>query len=76
MNTYSPEQFAVLNNNPVTALKYFGFAEFPPPGNFKPENYVEYNELLGEVKSLCQFDDMSRVDHFFNYIYWKYARGR
>jgi hypothetical protein len=74
MNTYSPEQFAVLNNNPIASLKYFGFAEFPPPGNFKPENYTEYNELLGEVKSLCQFDDMSRVDHFFNYIYWMYAR--
>lgn len=74
MNTHSPEKFAVLNDNPVTTLEYLGFAEFPRPGNFRPENYAEYIGLLEEVKSLCQFDDIGQVDHFFNYIYWKYAR--
>jgi hypothetical protein len=76
LNTYSPKRFAVLNNNPITSLKYFGCAEFPHPGNFKPVNYLEYNELIGKISFLCKFDDMSRVDHFFNYIYWQIRHNK
>lgn len=74
MNTFAPSRFPVLNNNPITCLKYFGFENFPTTNSFKPSTYKRYSKLLSEIKSLCDFSDLGEVDHFFNFIYWKYAK--
>jgi HKD family nuclease len=74
MNTYDSKQFAVLNNNPLTSLKFFGFSKFPDPNNFKPDTYEIYNSLISEFMKVCGFKSMGQVDHFLNYIYWRYAK--
>lgn len=74
MNTYDSKQYAVLNNNPLTSLKFFGFSEFPYPNNFKSDTYEMYNSLISEFMKICGFKSMGQVDHFLNYIYWKYAK--
>jgi len=74
MNTYDSKQYAVLNNNPLTSLKFFGFSEFPDPNNFKSDRYEMYNSLISEFMKICGFKSMGQVDHFLNYIYWKYAK--
>ncbi|OQX56400.1 MAG: hypothetical protein B5M53_01545 [Candidatus Cloacimonas sp. 4484_209] len=74
MNTFAPKKFAVLNNNPVTSLKFLGFSVFPNPNNFKPDVYDLYNSLISEFMKICGFKSLGQVDHFLNYIYWKYAK--
>lgn len=74
MNTYDSKQYAVLNNNPLTSLKFFGFSEFPDPNNFKSDTYEMYNSLISEFMKICGFKSMGQVDHFLNYIYWEYAK--
>lgn len=74
MNTYDSKKFGVLNNNPLTSLKFFGFSEFPSPNSFKPDTYERYNSLISEFMKICGFKSMGQVDHFLNYIYWRYAK--
>ena len=74
MNTYNQKKFAVLNNNPLTSLKFFGFSEIPDPNNFKSDTYERYNSLISEFMKICGFKSMGQVDHFLNYIYWRYAK--
>ena len=74
MNTYDSKQFAVLNNNPLTSLKFFGFSEFPDPNNFRSDTYEMYNSLISEFMKICGFKSMGQADHFLNYIYWRYAK--
>jgi len=75
MNTYSPEAYAVLNANPVDSLKEIGMQEFPTPGAFKPETYAEFVVLLKKIQEILGLDNLSHVDHFLNYVYWKYVKG-
>lgn len=74
MDTYDSKRFAVLNNNPLTSLKFFGCSEFPEPNGFKPDTYDVYNSLISELMEICRFKSMGQVDHFLNYIYWKCAK--
>jgi HKD family nuclease len=76
MNTYNSQRFAVLNNNPLTSLKFFGYSEFPEQGKFNPDKYEDYNLLIAELMKMCKFQTMSQADHFLSYIYWKYAKQR
>lgn len=71
LNTYYPEKFAVLNDNPLTSIKYFGFEEFPSAQNFKPNNYQDFNTLIYGLMKTCNFETLGQVDHFLNYIYWQ-----
>jgi HKD family nuclease len=70
-NTYAPEKYPVLNNNPLGVLRFFGFSDFPTSNAFRPETYVVYTSLMAEIATEFGFADLSRVDHFMNYIYWK-----
>jgi HKD family nuclease len=75
MNTYSPKQYSVLNKNPLSSLEHLGFTKFKGQGSFKPKDYQEYNSIICEFARLCEFNDLSQVDHFLNYIYWKYVKN-
>jgi len=70
LNTYSPNKFAVLNQNPLTSIKYLGFEEFPTPQSFKPKHYQDFTTLLSGIMNGFQFETLGQVDHFLNYIYW------
>lgn len=72
LNTYKPSKFAVLNDNPLTSIKFFGFEDFPNPQSFKPENYRDFNLLLTGLMKAYELTDLGQVDHFLNYIYWKH----
>lgn len=71
LNTYLPEKYAVLNQNPLTSIKYFGFEKFPHAQNFKPINYKDFNNLISGLMKICKFETLGQVDHFLNFIYWK-----
>ena len=31
---------------------------------------------MENLAARCGFEDLSQVDHFMNYVYWKYVKGR
>ncbi|GKT07175.1 restriction endonuclease PLD domain-containing protein [Desulforhabdus sp. TSK] len=76
MNTYAPDRFAVLNQNPVGSLMHLGFEGFGTLNKlaFSGLKYAKFNSLIQELARLCKFHDLSQVDHFLNYVYWKYAK--
>ncbi|MEX0597027.1 MAG: phospholipase D-like domain-containing protein [Candidatus Paceibacterota bacterium] len=71
-NTYRPSKFGVLNDNPLTSIKFFSFEDFPNSQSFKPENYRDFNLLLTGIMKAYKLTDLGQVDHFLNYIYWKH----
>jgi len=71
LNTYKTSKFAVVNKNPLSSLKFFGFEKFPNPDNFKPENYRDFNIILSGLMNYCKFETLGQVDHFLNFIYWQ-----
>ena len=74
LNTYVPRKCSVLNNNPISSLNYLGFEKFKPPNTFKGDDYEKYNDIMEEFAISCDFKNLSQVDHFLNYIYWKYVK--
>ncbi len=74
-NTYRPSKFGVLNDNPLTSIKFFGFEDFPNSQSFKPENYRDFNLLLTGIMKAYKLTDLGQVDHFLNYIYWKHKNS-
>lgn len=69
-NTYAPEKFTVLNQNPIKSLKYFGYEDFPHSQSFKPNNYKDFNNLIFSLMNSFNLESPGQVDHFLNYIYW------
>lgn len=76
LNTYSPDKYAVLNQNPLTSIKYLGFEEFPHSQSFRPNNYNDFTVLLSGIMNGFNFESLGQVDHFLNYIYWKVKKQR
>jgi HKD family nuclease len=76
MNTYSPTKFAVLNKNPISTLSVLGFENFGTlnKGNLSGATYKRFNAIISEIANLCSFKNLSQVDHFLNYIYWRYVK--
>ena len=74
MNTLSAKKYSVLNKNPLSSLVRLGFSKFKGQAYFKREDYNEYNSLIKEFARICEFDDLSQVDHFLNYVYWKHVK--
>jgi len=68
-NTYYPEKYAVLNDNPLTCIKFFGYEEFPPAQTFTPNNYQDFNILITALMKTYNFETLGQADHFLNYIY-------
>ncbi len=73
MNTYAPKKFSVLNRNPVTSLVRLGFENFGSleKHGFSGRKYSKFNNLILELAQLCRFSDLSQVDHFLNFVYWR-----
>lgn len=76
LNTYSPRKCSVLNNNPISSLHHLGFEKFKAPNTFKEDDYEKYNDLMKEFAKSCEFRNLSQVDHFLNYVYWKYVKRK
>ncbi len=75
MNTLAPSRYPVLNSNPLGSLGFFGFKDFPSPGNFKSATYQVFADLLQQIATEFGFEDLGRVDHFMNFVYWReYAK--
>lgn len=74
LNTFAPDRFAVLNSNPLGSLQKLGFKRYPAAPSFKPETYAEYCELLQLLRRRCKLKTLGEVDHFLNYIYWRYVK--
>jgi len=75
LNTYSPRKCAVLNNNPISSLNHLGFEKYKSPNTFNGLDYDKYNDLIKEFAKSCVFTNLSQVDHFLNYVYWKYVKN-
>ena len=74
LNTYAPKQYAVLNKNPIESLRALGFTRFPAPASFTAGTYAAYCEFMISLGKTCRLKDLSDLDHFMNFIYWKYAK--
>lgn len=74
LNTYMPKRYPILNKNPLSSLKSLGLSSYPNQQSFQPETYAQYSNLMSEIAKMCGFDSLGRVDHFMNYIYWKYVK--
>jgi HKD family nuclease len=70
-NTYAPNKFAVLNQNPLTSIKAFGFESFPHSQSFKSKHYEDFCSLIVSLMNTCEFESLGQTDHFLNFIYWK-----
>lgn len=75
LNTYTPKKFAVLNRNPLDSLRELGFKKYPGAQSFTPEKYADYCGLLKGIGEACGLNSLGEVDHFLNYIYWKYVKN-
>lgn len=76
MNTFNPKKYAVLNKNPLGALSKLGFENFKQAQTFNAKDYQEFNDLIKDISMACNFEDLSQVDHFCNFIYQKYVKER
>jgi len=74
LNTYMPTKYPILNKNPLSSLKKLGLTNYPNQQSFHPETYAHYANLMTEVAKMCNFKNLGRVDHFMNFIYWKYVK--
>lgn len=71
LNTYAPNKFAVLNQNPLTSIKAFGLESFPHSQSFKSTNYEDFCSLIVSLMNTCEFESLGQTDHFLNFIYWQ-----
>lgn len=76
LNTYAPAKYAVLNENPLGSLAKLGFTRFTSPISFTGEKYRDYCDFMHRLSQSCGLKDLRDLDHFMNFIYWKYARKR
>ncbi len=76
LNTYAPRQYAVLNKNPLESLKHLGFSKYPGADLFKPETYKDYCSFMKELQKTCGLKNLADLDHFLNYVYWKYKNEK
>ena len=76
LNTYDPTRYAVLNKNPLESLKALGFRSYPAPASFTADTYAAYCEFMTNLGKTCGLKDLSDLDHFMNFIYWKYAKKK
>lgn len=74
LNTYIPQKYPILNKNPLSSLKNLGLSIYPNQQSFHPETYAQYSNLMSEIAKMCDFESLGRVDHFMNFIYWKYVK--
>lgn len=74
LNALRPDQFPVLNNNPLTGLEELGYGSFPSPASFSPNDYERYTTALARLRDEAGFSDFGETDHFLNFIYWKLAK--
>ncbi|OIP30650.1 MAG: hypothetical protein AUK47_24660 [Deltaproteobacteria bacterium CG2_30_63_29] len=38
---------------------------------FKGTDYLRYTKRLLDLQRDCQMEDLGRVDHFLNFVYWR-----
>ncbi len=74
MNTYNPKRCSVLNKNPLESLNEIGFQKFKSQQYFNSNDYQVFNEIMIDILNKCKFENLGQVDHFCNYIYWKYVK--
>lgn len=67
--TYNPQKFAIVNNSPVVALKYFGVYT-KNKSSFDGIYYSVFCRWMCEIQKLIGAKSLLEVDGFFNYIYW------
>ena len=67
--TYNPQKFAIVNNSPVIALRYFG-CYVKDKNSFDGVYYSIFCRWLYEIQKLIKAKSLLEVDGFFNYIYW------
>jgi HKD family nuclease len=67
--TYNPQKFAIVNNSPVVALRYFGVYT-KNKSSFDGLYYSVFCRWMCEIQKLIGAKSLLEVDGFFNYIYW------
>jgi HKD family nuclease len=68
--TYDPLKYAIVNNSPVKALRYFG-CYTKGKNSFDGYYYLVFCRWMYEIQKILGANSLLEVDGFFNYIYWK-----
>ncbi len=76
LNTYRPDDCAVLNNSPIVSLGYFGISEFPNANSFKPSQYRRLIQVLEYINQFCGLGSLGMVDNFLNFVYWELKKEK
>lgn len=75
MHSLYSDRCPVLNNNSLTSLKYLGNFKFPSPNGFKIDDFRWFFLATQALKIKLELDDYGQLDHFLNYIFWKYTKS-
>ncbi len=68
MHTFGTDRFAVLNKQPLTSLKEFGYERFPGAASFKPQDYAYFNSIIADFKK-WGLESLAQADHFLSFVY-------
>ena len=74
LNTYGSDKYPILNNNPLDSIKHLGFSGFKKASSFNQSDYQNFSAFMIEFSKEVGFSNLMQVDHFMNYIYWKYVK--
>ncbi|WP_445957291.1 phospholipase D-like domain-containing protein [Yeosuana sp.] len=70
MMTYNPQEFANINNNPISVLINEAKVEIKKTSqSYSGENYKNYCNIIKEIRADLKLKDMLEVDTFFNEIF-------
>lgn len=75
LNTLYSRKCPVVNMNSLTSALYFFKLDVPKSSMvFTPQDYGKFAGLYRELMDQYGFESMGAIDHFFNYIYFRYAK--
>lgn len=76
LQTYMPKRFSVMNKNSTGSLEFLGCEHFGSLSKktITTEKYFIFNRVVSELAAKCNFSNLSKVDHFLNFVYWKHVK--
>lgn len=77
MMSYNNENFANMNNNPITVLRNEAELNIKKTVvSYDSYDYSEYCDLVKDIIKILNLKNMLEADSFFNYIYWEIKKNK
>lgn len=69
LNVFRPKIFPVLNGRTLSVLQSLGLATDKSSQSFKVDDYLEYVEVMLDIKKQCGFEDFRETDLAISHYY-------